>query len=88
LVVIFFASFLAAPFPVGAGGHSGFTGKSVASGFISLSIFSLISGRDYMERTCRILGFDLYFLAKNPTFDFSKFRCGKVTGGIEKHINL
>ena len=43
---------------------------------------------DYMEQTCRELGFDLYGRNKNPTFDFSKFKCGKVKGGIEKYTNL
>ena len=36
-----------------------------------------------MERTCRKLGFDLYGKNKNPAFNFSKAKCGKVKGGIE-----
>lgn len=60
----------------------------MASRFISLSLLLLISSRDYMEQTCRILGCNLYDLNKNPTFDFSKVICRKIIGGIEKYKNL
>ena len=35
-----------------------------------------------------ILGYDLYVSNKKASFDFSKAKCRKVIGGIEKRTNL